>query len=160
VRTGFVNSDFFRNSYKFAIVRNPFDRLVSLYEYLKVMNALPKTTTFDIFCEYVRARAWEDVGLMNAVGLSQLRPQTTWILDSSGKIFVDGIYRFENLPNEWSEIWTHVGMPGKPPPLNILNRSERKPVSQYFSDRHIKITQEIYCNDFAELGYSSDPYWR
>ena len=159
IQSGLVTHNFFQSSYKFTIVRNPFDRLVSLYEYLKRMNFLPKTTTFDIFCEYVRARAWEDIGLINHDGLNQLHPQTTWILDAMGKVFIDDIYRFEDLSNQWSEIWTRVGMPGKPPPLDILNRSERKPVSEYFCDRQIEIIQEVYRNDFAQFGYSSDPYW-
>jgi len=159
LKEGLLTKDFFLGSYKFAIVRNPFDRVVSLFEYLKSGRWLPKTTTFDIFSCYLEQGAWEDVGLINHDGLSQLSSQVKWITDESGKIFVDQIYRFEDLMNCWPSIWNKVGVNGPAPQLAVLNRSQRGPVSDYFSKRTIEVVQKVYAEDFTVLGYSTEPTW-
>jgi len=156
---GLLTEDFFLRSYKFTIVRNPFDRVVSLFEYLRSGRWLPKTTTFEIFSRYLEEGAWEDIGLINHDGLSQLSPQVKWITDESGKIFVDQIYRFEDLANCWPSIWHKLGVNGPTPQLAALNRSQRGPVSDYFSNRTIEVVQKVYAEDFTVLDYSAEPAW-
>jgi hypothetical protein len=160
VQAGLVSEEFMAKAVKFAIVRNPYDRLISLFEYLKRLRYLPKTSTFNIFCHYLQVRAFEKVGLSNHDGLSQLNSQVTWLIDSSGTLTIDKIYRYEQLSSSWPELWANIGFQGEAPILPKLNTSEarRKP-EDYFSANTVKVVQEAYHDDFEILGYSTEPYW-
>jgi len=159
IDAGLISHDFLSKAYKFTIVRNPFDRAVSLFEYLKQMQYIPETTRFDLFCGYLEAEAWEKVGLINHDGLSQLNPQVKWLTDKTGKMFVDDIYRFETLAESWPEIWRKAGIETPAPDLPQLNRSKRNDAKKYYSDKTVEIVQKVYQNDFELLEYSTKPYW-
>ena len=161
VELGLVSKDFVAKAFKFTIVRNPFDRAVSLFEYLKSdgQRFLPKTTNFEIFCSFLELGAFEEVGLINHDGLSQLNPQATWLVDKSNKLIADQVYRFENLSEQWPEIWRKVGLKEPAPNLPALNRSERRPAGDYYSERTIRIVRKVYEQDFSLFGYSPEPHW-
>jgi hypothetical protein len=160
IRAGLVSEEFVAKAVKFAVVRNPYDRLISLFEYLRRTIWLPKTTTFNIFCHYLHEHAMEKIGLCNHDGLSQLNSQVMWLSDPSGRPTVDKIYKYEQLSSSWPELWASIGFREEAPVLPRLNYSEgrRKP-EEYFSTNTIKVVQEAYHEDFETLGYSAEPYW-
>jgi hypothetical protein len=159
VEDGLVTREFFEKAFKFTIVRNPFDRAVSLFEYLKRLGYLPKTTNFEIFCAFLEQKAFEKVELTNHDGLSQLNSQVTWLLDASGKLMADKVYRFENLSEEWPAIWQRVVGRKNAPNLSALNQSERRASAEYYTDKTIRIVRQVYAKDFELLDYSPEPSW-
>lgn len=157
VDAGLVSVDYFRRARKFAVVRDPFDRAISLFEYFKRLRRLPATTTFDIFCEFIEKRAWEKVGMKNHDGLSQLNPQVTWVTYSDGKVFVRDIFRYEEIECQWPKIWALLGLHSPVPPLRRLNSSARGAPREYLTSRAVEIIREAYAADFEAFGYPTHP---
>jgi hypothetical protein len=96
-----VSQEWVNSAFKFAFVRNPWDRLVSLYYWLGHHTGGEKGLFFD---EYIRMIAggncYEPPGLMNIRGLYQANRMVDW-LRPDGNWLPDFIGRFENLPEEW-----------------------------------------------------------
>lgn len=150
VEGGFVSREYDQNSFKFCFVRNPFDRTVSLFHYLKKTGDLHENTTFHDFCYLIQDRAFEKVGLYNHIGLSQCNPQTDWVCDSGGEVFVDFIGRYENLLEDFSNLCERIGCKRV---LPHLNQSLRSHYSSYYTDETTRIISEFYASDFEQFGY-------
>jgi hypothetical protein len=153
---GLVESEYFHNAFKFAFVRNPFDRAVSLFEFLKMRRNLPQATTFPIFCEFIRHRAYEPIGLYNRTQLSQLNTQCTWLKDSEGKTLCDFVGRFENLEADFESIRRQLGDRVTLPALGHFRKSERSMTTTYYTPAEVRIIQEAYREDFESFDYSMD----
>jgi chondroitin 4-sulfotransferase 11 len=151
VGAGFISSDYFHRAFKFTIVRNPYDRAVSLFEYLKKMGNLPPTTTFSIFCQYLKASAFEPVGLYNHKNLNQLNPQVDWLKGEDGNIMCDYIGKFEDLSRVVLDVSNALDV--KLGPLEKSNTSNRKKTEDYYSLEQIEIINQVYDEDFVALGY-------
>jgi len=155
LENGLIDRHYFTQSFKFCFVRNPFDRAVSLFEFLKKRGSIPQATTFPIFCEFIRCGAYEPVGLYNRTELSQLNTQCSWLKDEDGKYFCDFVGRYESLGKDWEKIWSHLGPDTPKPVLGHHRKSERDSVHQYYTPAEVKIIREAYDEDFAAFGYST-----
>lgn len=155
VESGYLDANYFESAWKFSVVRNPFDRAVSLFEYLRGRGNLPPTTTFSIFCHYLSERAYEPIGLYNHVHLSQLNPQVSWLRDANGNLFPDFIGRYENLEQDARVIFSKLGIAFQN--LPHLNSSARKPLSEYYGARELDIVRDVYSEDFNAFDYDPNP---
>ena len=156
---GVINDSFCASALKFAFVRNPFDRAVSLYEYSRRIGKLPPMTSFSMFCRILKDRAYEDIGDYNHLGLSQLNPQTRWLTDRSGDLCVDFIGRFEDFSNDVERLLRRLNLPIRAGGIPHVNQSPREPTENYYGDAEVDAVQTAYRCDFEAFGYSIMPRW-
>lgn len=151
VKEDFIPREFDETSYKFAIVRNPYDRAVSLFFYLKKNRTLPAGETFLSFCRRLSEEGCEPIGLYNVKGLSQCNPQVRWLEN----IKLDFMGRFESLEEDCNVVFRHLDL--KSLPLPRLRASKRVGYGQYYCPETKAIVEEFYKEDFDVLGYETIP---
>jgi hypothetical protein len=158
IEAGFITPQYFQKAWKFAFVRNPYDRALSLYLYSigPVARTMPPSTTFSIFCSYLEEKTFEPIGLYVFNGLSQLNPQTVWLTGSDGTFLCDFVGKVENLENDFEHVRKTLSLKGPGNQLPRENTTLRRPIESYYSDREMKIVARVYAEDFERFGY--DPF--
>ena len=98
----------------------------------------------------------QSVGLSNGIGdPSAFMPCHQLMRDSSGNLGVDYILRFENLEEDWNNMFKELGY--EPPKLPKKNTSKHKHYSEYFkceTSEHIKdFIYWKFKDDFKHFKY-------
>lgn len=141
--------------FSFTFVRNPWDRLVSAYHYLKNggSGAQPGDAV-DYESLLSQYSSFEDVVLnwnYNLFNQIHLKPQWEWICDDNGNLIVDFVGKFEHLQADYNTVCDIIKIPRKK--LPHTNRSEHKPYTEYYNAETRKIVSEIYAKDIELFNY-------
>jgi hypothetical protein len=128
--------------FSFGIVRNPWDRHVSLYEYLRQTPSrrLHKQVESLSFEEYLSAQREDRSGR-----------QASWLCDESGNLIVDFVGRFERLEDDFAQVCEKVGVKGR---LPHLNRSRRDTYRSYYTAATRDLVGRIDRRDIELFDYS------
>jgi hypothetical protein len=126
----------------FTIVRNPFDRLVSTYEFLLKMPCHPAT----LVGKNTSFRDWV-MGIEN-VRKATVGPQCRWIR-SNGVVAVDNVFRFERY---W-EVLDFLKAKGVEAEIKKINATVRKPYQDYYDDKTRRWVEMFYKQDLDVFGY-------
>lgn len=172
----------FRSYCKFAVVRNPFDRLLSWYSHLTgERNAedagilyggpgLPPAPLAEL------AERHESIGdrVRNAVQ-TQARGFAAFVrlpadgadglfarfhanqidyLTLDGRLAMDDILRFETLPADFARLADRLGFPGRLPHRNRSTRSQG-PAPEYDAETQALVAAR-FARDFQAFGYQPD----
>jgi hypothetical protein len=153
-----LSPELYRCCFKFTFVRNPWDRLVSAFFFLKnkdmksnhrwAKENISEFETFDAF-----ARKW--VTRENVWKNSHFRPQFHFICMGSRRPAVDFIGYYENLADDFSLICERLR-------INTALREENRNAlrgrnyKEYYTDETQRIVAEAYAEDIEMLGYSFD----
>lgn len=135
-----------REYFKFSFVRNPWDRAVSQY---CSMATRPDLRDFvgmrpdDSFKRYLE--------LADKRTHVQWEPQVHFLKDTNGDSLVDYVGRVENLDRDAAIVLARLGLAGANIPH--VNRSERRPYSEYYDPETIEWVAEKYSDDIREYGY-------
>lgn len=131
IQDGVIDLDYYHKVLKVAIVRNPYDRFVSLYEDFKRTGRIEEMCFTD-FCDLVIGNIAIEIGSFNDKGFSQCAPQVKWLVPNTTIIkFEDNI---KQLPHH-------------------LNSGNHKPYKEYYTKRTADLVYNIYKEDFYFLGY-------
>jgi len=149
-----ANPKKFQRYFKFAFVRNPWDRLVSTFFFLQRggLNELDRTWSqrnlaeFDGFEDFVRR------GLPRREILSwvHFRPQANYIMSPTGNLMVDYVGRFETLEEDFNVVASRLGVKVD---LRRTNSSTHAPFETVYSQETATIVGKIYESDATTFGY-------
>jgi len=147
----------FDTYFKFTFVRNPWDRLVSAYEYLRVgvspeeydWAMSQKVSGFASFRTFVR---W--LGDTRASEGMHFLPQHQHVRTANSENGMDFVGRYETLERDVAHVARRLGVKAR---LPHLNRSPgRRPYQEYFDAETRDIVGEVYRPDVELFGYDFD----
>jgi len=145
----------------FAVVRNPWERLVSWWTMAHVQgrhHRIRRQATAS-FASYVydlgsfhAFLAAGDVCYHDSDGWRwPFCPQVNYISGPDGQIVVDHILRFERLDQDWPTFCGTVGLP--PTPLEVTNATPHAPYRDYYTPETRDLVAEKFAPDIAQFGY-------
>lgn len=139
VELGYATEEEFSSFFKFAVVRHPYDRFISYYNYRdekpgdtpeRVLHVLPH-------------RPWPR---------HFMAPQAEYVTDKDGKLLVDQIVKFENLQEELAPIFERTF--GKAAALEHINKSQTKRLTRDGLTPTLREKlHKYYEADFARFSY-------
>lgn len=144
----------FRTYFKFSIVRNPWDRLVSTGAWSGRKWATGRPLERDEFDAFVRqVHAAFRAGFPSSAAEVPVRhviPQSRFVLDAAGRTAVDFLGRFETLPQDWRTIRERLGCDVE---LPTRMGSRHRPYREYYDDETRELVAEMYASDIEAFGY-------
>jgi chondroitin 4-sulfotransferase 11 len=151
-------ADTWNQYFKFAFVRNPWDRLVSWWEMMRrnVVEGRPRNG----FQRYVmeRARTFAeflqqcDTEYRDADGTKWIyRNQVDYLRDRDEVLLVDFVGRFEQLQLDFTRVAARLNV--APITLPHVNGTVRRPYTSYYSRELRELVAERYAKDIEAFGY-------
>ena len=139
-----------RSYFKFAFVRDPYDRFVSACAMMNKRNAAYAGNETAVM-KYTLNSLKGAVGAADFRKLTLARPQAGLLADEGGRIGVDFVGRYEDLQESFAQLCRRIGIPVQP--LPVVNAVPHRPYREYYDDELRRLVTGFYRRDFELLGY-------
>jgi hypothetical protein len=148
-----VGPEVYNDYYKFTIVRNPYDKIVSQFFYinkrkdLQTFLAHNKGDEFKFYLDKIAKKKhvqWE--------------PQVNFVLDENGETIVDFIGKFENFNNEVTKVLEKTGLDKKyfglvKRSIPHINQTVRNNYQTYYDDESKEMVEQLFKKDLEFFNY-------
>jgi chondroitin 4-sulfotransferase 11 len=145
----------FQRYFKFAVVRNPWERLVSTCAWSDqkwVRGSELASAEFDrlvreLYGAFLTAKSSSRPLVLPA----HLEPQVSYVLDEHRRPLLDFTARYESLAADWEHIRTRLGVNAA---LPVRMRSHHRPYREYYDAETRAMVAEIYAEDARAFDYA------
>ena len=140
-----VGEDCFKSYFKFAFIRNPFDKAVSQYSYMRVRPDLREFIGMhenDPFSRYLE--------LLPTRLHVQWEPQVPFLFDRNGGCLVDFIGRYENLAQDAQTVLRRLRIDAE---LPHINRGTHDDYRTYYQQDDVAKVNLLYGSDLTTFSY-------
>lgn len=139
----------FNTAYRFTIVRNPWDRVVSTYFWIRQgdPNADPNMKTF---CQN---HSFEEFATAERFFWPPL--QFPHVFSPKGKCYHHKVCRYENLEQDLQEVFKNLGLEFTS--LGHENKTSHKPYTEHYTPKARDAVAKKYAKDIKALGYQFNP---
>jgi hypothetical protein len=138
-----LGDEIFDSYFKFAFVRNPFDRFVSYCSFMSretsAFASQPKA-----FMKYVLTELKPENHLL-------YRPQYEFMVDQNQNLAMDFVGRNEDMQKSYDEICAKLGVPNER--LEVINSSRHRPFMEYYDEETYSLVANQYRKDIELFGY-------
>ena len=138
-------------AYKFTVIRNPWDKVVSHYKHNIKMNVTNMAKKKIEFKDWVACTYGKPKNKFYYNRAQMFFPQVEWLKNNEGKIDIDKIIRFENLNEGTNEVFKTLEIEHK---LPHLNRTYRTNYHDFYDDETKQIVTDWFHEDIKEFGYT------
>jgi len=137
----------FKSYFKFAFVRNPFDRFVSYCSFV--------TRSGGEFERDPRSAMKYVIKELRPLGHILYRPQYEFLVGDDGMLQMDMLCRQETMQQSYAAACARIGIP--PAPLERVNATQpRRSFREYYDDELIALVSDLYRDDLRLFGYTFD----
>ena len=150
-----IGPDQFAQYFSFATIRNPFDRMVSLFHFRRQDYVAPSVDD-GVFAQWINDIYSPEADRERLIHrLNEHRywhcNQLNWVRDENGDILVDRLLRFEHLEREWASIAGDINFSSS---LPHANRSRRRHYSHYYDRESKELVAQHYAEDIEHFGFT------
>jgi len=138
----FVNPEQFAAFFKFAFVRNPFDRFVSYASFITREVGHFERDPKKVMRHFLANPPMDHI---------LFRPQHEFVTDAQGNLLTDYIGRVEKMQQSYVEIAARIGIPSTV--LEQVNASKRRDYREYYDQELIDGVAKLYARDLELFGY-------
>ena len=138
----FMDPAKFAEYFKFAFVRNPFDRFVSYCSFITREGNAFKTDPQKVMRRMLAEPPSEHVLFW---------PQSTFLADGEGNLLTDYVGRVETMQESFEFIASKIGIPAVQ--LEKVNATERSAYRDYYDQELIDGVAKLYADDLRLFGY-------
>ena len=138
----YMKPEEFADFFKFAFVRNPFDRFVSYASFITRDVGHFDRDPHKVMRYFVANPPWDHI---------LFRPQHEFVTDESGTLLTDYVGRVEQMQQSYDEVAERIGIPTTT--LEVVNSSRRSDYRQYYDQGLIDGVARLYARDLELFGY-------
>ena len=138
--------------FKFAIVRNPWTKAISEFNWYK---------RFGPSCDFKTwVRSLEHrIKINNTIHIGEIghnMPQRDFIFDTNGNCMVDKILRFENIGEEFKKLASEQAWGVKLIHAKSTASKKKQDFKSYYDEESARIIESVYKMDIEAFGYSRE----
>lgn len=141
VRPYFRPEDF-DGFFKFAFVRNPFDRFISYCAFMTREHRQFEQNPQSVMRHFIDNPAWQHI---------LFQPQHGFVCGADGQLLTDYLGRVEEMQQSYDEAARRIGIPSRS--LERVNASSRRDYRDYYDQALINGVAKLYARDLDLFGY-------